>query len=300
MSLDNKNTFCNICPNNCNADRIIKFGRCQAPNNLKLAYAGIHMWEEPVISGNKGSGTIFFSNCSLKCVYCQNEKISIDNFGIEVSIDKFIEIMKKLEDKGVHNINLVNPTHYSTKIIEALNIYKPKIPIVYNTSGYEKADIIKNLTDYVDIYLTDFKYADNIAAFKYSHVKDYFERASESLKVMIESKGKPLIDNNNIMQKGVIIRHLVLPSNIKNSLNVLDFLKHNFNDEYYLISVMFQYTPNKRLADFPEINRKLTPLECKIILNHLDKLNFKEGFIQDISSAKKEYTPDFNLQGITD
>lgn len=285
---------CVNCPRLCKVDRINKIGFCNESNEIRLAKACLHFWEEPIISGNLGSGTIFFSGCNLKCVYCQNFDVS-RGFGKEVTVDRFVDIMKELEDKGAHNINLVTPTHFVHKIIEALNKYKPKVPVVYNTSGYERMEIIKKLEGLVDIYLPDIKYSDKILAKKYSMCEDYFEVAQKAIIEMKKQVGKDVIENN-LMKKGLIIRHLMLPNAINNTLGVLDYINENFDKDTY-VSLMGQFTPifTKNISD---LNRRLKPLEYKIAIQKLIKFGFKNTFIQDLDSANQEYIPDFNLDGV--
>lgn len=276
---------CTMCPRECKALRTAKqgYGFCKIPNKIYLAHYDLHHFEEPVISGSNGSGTIFFSGCNLKCEYCQNYKISQDICGKAFSVNQFINIIKELEEKNAHNINLVTPTAYIDKIIEALKLYKPKIPVVYNTSGYEKPKIIKKLLPYIDIFLTDFKYGDNVIAEKYSKAKGYVDYATQSLKVMLT---KPNIIENGIMKSGVICRHLILPNNIDNTLKVFEILdKLNVK----LISVMAQFTPINQNG---ELNRIITQREYNRVINALYNYNF-DGFVQEKNSYGKEYIPNF-------
>lgn len=280
---------CNLCPRECKTLRtdFENKGFCKIPDKIFLSHYGLHHFEEPIISGKNGSGTIFFSGCNLKCEYCQNYEISRNVVGKSFSIEEFISVMKTLEnDYKAENINLVSPTPYSHKIIEALKLYKPKIPIVYNTSGYEKPEIIKELLPYVDIFLTDFKYSDDVLAKKYSKVDNYTYFATESLKIMLQ---KPTIIENDIMKSGVICRHLVLPNNLENTKNVFNILKE-LNVE--LVSVMAQFTPNGNPSC--DLNRVLTKREYNRVLDMVIDFNF-DGFVQDKESFGKQYVPDFNL-----
>ncbi|MCR4874845.1 MAG: radical SAM protein [Clostridia bacterium] len=285
---------CNICPRKCNIDRDKKVGFCGVGNNIKLARAALHEWEEPLISGTRGSGTIFFSGCNLKCVFCQNYDVS-RGFGKEVSIDRFIDIMKELEDKGAHNINLVTPSHYVSHIISALDKYRPNIPIVYNSSGYESVDTIKRLKGYIDVYLPDLKYSDNALALKYSKAPNYFEIATAAIKEM-RSQVADVIDNG-LMKSGLIVRHLVLPNALKNTLNVLDWIVTNLDKSTY-VSLMGQFVPYGDAKKFDELTRRIKPLEYKIAINKLIENDFNNAFIQDLDSAESAFIPPFNLEGI--
>ena len=288
--------ICNLCPRKCNVNRDLKSGFCGVFNTLKVARAQLHFWEEPIISGTNGSGTIFFSGCNLKCVYCQNFNISKENFGKDITTQRLAEIFKELENAGAHNINLVTPSHYAKQIVEALNIYKPKIPVVYNTSGYDSVEELKMLEGYVDVYLTDLKYYSSELSQKYSSAKNYFEVCSLAIKEMIRQQPKNVIENG-LIKKGVIIRHMVLPNCINDSFKVLDWIKNNL-DEDVVVSVMGQYTPYFNASKFPEINRKLKPVEYKLVINHFNKLGLKNGFMQSLDSADENFIPPFNLEGV--
>jgi len=287
---------CEICPHNCKVNRLEgKVGRCKATDKVKIALASVHNFEEPCISGTNGSGTVFFSNCNLKCVFCQNYKISQQGLGKEISIEELADIFIEQQNKKVENINLVTPTMYIYHIIEAIKIARKKglnIPIVYNTNGYENVETIKKLNGYIDIYLPDLKYYDNDLAFKYSGVKNYFENATEAIKEMYNQVGAPVLDENGIMKKGVIIRHLVLPNNLQNSKDVLKWINDNIDNKVF-VSVMAQYFPTHRAKDFPELNRKLTKEEYEEIENFLYSLNLDNGYIQELGEHEEEYVPDF-------
>ena len=291
-------TLCTLCPRKCRALRSAEHGSgfCQMGSYPVVARISPHMWEEPCISGTRGSGTVFFSGCVMKCVFCQNYKISNENFGKILTPQQLADCYKKLEEQNVHNINLVNPTHFVPAIIESLNIYKPKIPIVYNCGGYESVETLELLKDYVDIYLPDVKYADNTVAFRYSKVKNYTEIALQSVGEMLRQQPRNIFDESGILQKGVIIRHLILPSHTKNSIAVLDMLKEHFTAEI-TVSLMAQYVPCGTAEKFPEINRKITSREYDKVLQHLEAIGF-EGYAQERSSAAARYIPDFLLQGI--
>lgn len=287
---------CEICPHNCKVNRLEgKIGRCKATDKVKIALASVHNFEEPCISGTNGSGTVFFSNCNLKCVFCQNYKISQQGLGREISIEELADIFIEQQNKKMENINLVTPTMYIYHIIEAIKIARKKglnIPIVYNTNGYENVETIKKLNGYIDIYLPDLKYYDNDLAFKYSGVKNYFENATEAIKEMYNQVGAPVLDENGIMKKGVIIRHLVLPNNLQNSKDVLKWINDNIDNKVF-VSVMAQYFPTHRAKDFPELNRKLTKEEYEEIENFLYSLNLDNGYIQELGEHEEEYVPDF-------
>ncbi len=283
---------CNICPRKCNVDRKVNIGFCKASNDIKVAKYMLHFWEEPIISGDNGSGAIFFSHCNLKCVYCQNYKISSEGQGKIITQEQFIDIIKELEQLGANNINLVSPTHYTYQIIEALKKYKPKIPIVWNSSGYEDDLTIKNLKNLVDIYLVDMKYMDNNLAFNLSKAEDYPEVCKKAILQMRENQPKDII-KNGIMQKGVIIRHLVLPNEIENSFKVLDWIYENFGENIF-ISIMGQYTPCYQAINMQKYNRVLKPIEYKRVINHVKLLGFNNGFFQELDSANSCYIPNFD------
>ena len=276
---------CNICPHNCNINRNNgKIGRCRATDKIKIALYSTHNFEEPCISGEKGSGTVFFSNCNLNCVYCQNYEISQMGKGKEITIEELSKILIKQQEKGVENINLVTPTSYVPQIIEAIKIAKKEglnIPIVYNTNGYENIDTIKMLDGYIDIYLPDLKYAENELAKKYSKVDNYFEIATETIIEMIKQVGIPKFNERGLMKKGVMVRHLVLPNNIENSKKVLRWLVDNLSKEIY-ISVMAQYFPTYKAKDFEEINTKLTKEEWREIEEYIEDLGIENGYIQEL------------------
>ena len=290
-------TKCTLCPRCCNVDRSTSLGYCKSNNNIKVARASLHFDEEPIISGSSGSGTIFFSGCNLKCVYCQNYDISHENFGKEISVDKLVEIFKDLENKGANNINLVTPTHFVDGIIEALKIYKPKIPIVYNTNSYESVETLIKLAPFIDIYLADIKYYDSDLSLKLSKAQDYFEVAKNALIQMRKNVPCDIIENG-LMKKGIIIRHLVLPNHIDDSKKVFNEIANLFNPQNTIISLMGQYTPMYKACDYPDIDRSLKPLEYKIVQNHILNLGFDNGFFQELSSATSDYTPSFDLTGI--
>ena len=279
---------CELCPRKCGIDRKTQVGFCGA-KTLKVARVMKHFWEEPIISGTNGSGAIFFSHCSLKCIYCQNKEISQDGKGEEITVNNLVEIFKELEKTGVHNINLVTPTHYTDEIISALKIYRPRVPIVWNTSGYEEVSTIKKLKGYVDIFLTDIKYFSSDISSKLSYAKDYFEKASKAVLQMRDNIPEDIVENE-VMKKGLIIRHLVLPSFSADSLKIVEWINNNLGNKTY-ISLMSQYLP---LNDSPApINRKIKLIEYKIVMNKLLKLGFNNTFIQDMDSANEKFIPKF-------
>lgn len=287
---------CNLCPNNCSVNRFSSVGRCKIGANITVAKAYLHTWEEPVISGKNGSGTIFFSGCSLGCVFCQNYKISSDNFGKEITPSRLADIFKSLEEKGAENINLVTPTPHVYGIIDALNIYRPNIPIVYNSSGYESVETLKLLDGYVDAYLPDFKYYDNDLAYKFSNVRNYREITVNAIDEMLRQTGKPKIENG-LIKKGVIIRHLVLPSHTSDSIKVMDEILARYSSNV-LVSLMGQYTPVRHNDKYAELNRKVTPLEYKRVLRYMQNVGLTNGFCQELDSSATTYIPSFDLEGV--
>ena len=290
--------ICTVCPRHCGVIREASVGKgfCKMGENAVVARVAKHMWEEPCISGTRGSGTVFFSGCVLKCVFCQNYKISTQNFGKELTARQLADCYKRLEQQGVHNIYLVNPTHFLNAVIESLNIYRPAVPVVYNCGGYESVESLKKLEGYIDIYLPDFKYADNAVAEKYSRVNNYHETAVAAIAEMLRQQPQNIYDNNGIMEKGVIVRHLILPSNTKNSIAALNSLHNHFGSRL-TVSLMAQYIPCGIAEQYPEINRKITRREYQKVFNCLTELDF-DGFAQELNSAKSTYIPDFNLQGL--
>ena len=290
--------ICNQCPRRCNVDRENALGYCKAPNAYKLARASLHFWEEPCISGKSGSGAVFFSGCNLGCVFCQNYEISHKCKGVEVSEERLIRIFEHLVDEGANNINLVNPTHYAVQLAHTLKKYKPPVPVVYNTSGYDSVDTLKLLDGLVDIYLPDFKYMRNDKALRYSRAEDYPQFAMAALKEMKRQVGNDVFDENGIMKRGMIIRHLVLPANTNSAIQALDYLAENFADTY--ISVMAQYVPCTDLSEYKEINRKITEREYDKVVNHILELGLEKVFLQKLESATEDYIPDFDLSGVVD
>lgn len=289
---------CTLCPHNCKVNRLEgKIGRCKCNDKIKVALASLHMFEEPCISGANGSGTVFFSNCNLNCIYCQNYEISQLGKGKEISIDELAQIFLKQQERKAHNINLVTPTMYVYQIIEAIKIARKNglnIPIIYNSNGYENVQTIKLLDGYIDIYLPDLKYYSNALSKKYSKVDNYFDTATRAIKEMYNQVGNATFDQNGIIQKGIIIRHLVLPNHIQNTKNILKWIYENMPKDIY-VSVMAQYFPTFRAKDDDLINRKLIKKEYKEVLNYLYSLDLQNGYIQELGTHEEEYVPDFDL-----
>lgn len=291
---------CDICPRKCGVDRSINKGFCGEKNTVRLARAALHYWEEPCISGDKGSGTVFFSGCNLRCVYCQNYGISRGEVGREVTEDRLCNIFFELKAQGAANINLVTPTHFSEQIkrtVAKAKTMKLGLPIVWNTGGYEKADEISSLDKTVDIYLTDFKYMSGELAEKYSAARDYPERAKEALSEMVRAQGAPIIENG-LMKKGVIVRHLVLPGCVSDSFLVMDYLHSEYGNDIVL-SIMSQFTPDKkRLEKYPELCRRLTKYEYAKVVDYADKIGVSLAYVQEGSAAQESFIPDFDYTGI--
>lgn len=290
--------ICNACPRKCNVERNIgEFSRgfCKMPYNAVLARASLHLWEEPVISGERGSGAIFFSGCNLRCVFCQNFEISHENFGKQVSKSEFIDIVKNLENQGAHTINLVNPTHFVPFIKEVFSEYKPTVPVVYNTGGYDDVESIRSLQGLIDVYLPDLKYFDSDVSKKYSNAENYFEKASKAVLEMQRQVGKSVI-KDGIMQKGMIIRHLVLPKNTDQSIKILRWIKDNLPIDTY-ISLMSQYVPYVK-TEYKELNRRIVTAEYQKVIDEFERLGFENGFMQERSSAQTDFIPKFDLSGV--
>lgn len=286
---------CNICPKNCNINRNINYGFCKTKEAYVIARAALHHFEEPIISGTKGSGAVFFCGCNLRCSFCQNYEISSkNNKGKEITDKQLKIIFENLINNGAHNINLVTPTHYTKNLAKFLE-NKFSVPIIWNSSAYEKKDALKLLDKKVDIYLPDLKYLDDALAFELSSVNDYSKYAKSAIEEMVLQRGKPILENN-LLKSGVVVRHLVLPGFVNNTLKVIDYIAENFKNDI-LFSLMFQYVPiNKQKID--SLNRRVNNKEYDIILNHLYKKGIEEGFVQNLSSASKKYIPDFNCDGL--
>ncbi len=291
------NNKCTLCPRNCERDRNKEKGFCGADDKIRIARVGLHEWEEPCISYGKGSGTVFFSGCSLKCVFCQNHEISSGLRGRDIDPSELPEIFMSVRDMGAVNLNLVNPTHYSMDITRALEKVKDKlgIPVVWNTGGYEKVETLKKLSGLVDIYLPDIKYYSSEYSLKYSAAKDYFDVTSNAVEEMFRQVGYPVLDADGHMKSGVLIRHLVLPGLYKDSMAILERLSKKYDTSKLYISIMRQYFPTHRAFEFPEISRKLTTLEYDKVIKYAEKLGITNGYTQEKSSAREEYVPDFDF-----
>jgi putative pyruvate formate lyase activating enzyme len=287
---------CDLCPRNCKVDRYKIRGFCGASNKVRVAYYHLHKWEEPIISGTNGSGTVFFSHCNMKCIYCQNKKISLDGYGKDISNKKLSEIFKNLQDMGAHNINLVTPTIYVPQISKALKMANLKIPVVYNTSSYENTKTIKMMNGLVDIYLADLKYYDDIYAIKYSKTKDYFKNSILAIKEMYEQVGKPII-KDDLMKKGVIVRILILPGLKEDAKKIIKYLYDTYQDNIYL-SIMNQYTPIGTFKDMPELNHKISDNDYDEIVNYAYDLGVKKAFIQEGDTQEESFIPDFDIKKI--
>lgn len=284
---------CTICPHNCKINRTKNPGRCKSTDKIKIALYSIHNFEEPCISGEKGSGTIFFSNCNMNCVFCQNYEISQLGRGKEITIEELANVMIKQQERNVQNINLVTPTSYALHIVEAIKIARRKgleIPIVYNTNGYESVETLKLLEGYVDIYLPDLKYYYDDLAKKYSKVDNYFEIATKAIQEMYRQVGTPVLDENGVMKKGLMIRHLILPNEVQNSKKVLKWIKENIDSNVY-VSIMAQYFPTYKAKEIPEIARKITKEEYEKVENYLYELDLENGYIQELGEHEEEYVP---------
>ena len=292
---------CNLCMRNCNVNRNkgVK-GLCNSTNNIRIARAALHFWEEPCISGEIGSGTVFFSNCNLKCVFCQNYEISSEGFGKEITIDRLADIFIELQEKGANNINLVTPTHFVPQIIEALKIAKNNgldLPIVYNTNSIDTLDTIKALNGYIDVYLPDFKYFEDKYSMKYSKIKGYSKNVIDVIDEMIKQVGAPKFNKDGIIEKGVIVRHLLLPGLLFDSKKVVDAIYNNFGDNVY-ISLMNQYTPMHNAKMYPEINKSINEKTYDVLIDYALSIGIKNGFIQESGTNSKEFVPDFNNEGV--
>ncbi|NLH46587.1 MAG: radical SAM protein [Acholeplasmataceae bacterium] len=296
-------TLCYICPHRCGVDRPETmsssgtFGSCGCGMKPIVARAGLHMWEEPCISGTRGSGTVFFSGCNLHCIFCQNHKISCEGFGKEITMEHLQKIYQDLIAQGAHNINLVTPTHFAQAIIESLK-EKLSVPVVYNTSGFETIDTLRKLQGKVQIYLPDFKYSDDLAAIKYSNAPDYFRITAAAIKEMYRQTGDYIIDDEGILQSGVLIRHLILPGLIDNSKRVIDWVAETFKQGQVLFSLMHQYIPCGDAAKYPEINRTVSKAEYEEIEAYLFASGIEDGFVQDGDAASCDFIPDFDGTGI--
>ena len=291
---------CTLCPRACGADRTVSRGFCKESSVLRAARASLHMWEEPPLSGKTGSGTVFFSGCNLGCVFCQNHEIAHENKGKEISPERLAEIFLELQAKGAANINLVTAVHFVPHVIRALDIAKINglhIPVVYNSSGYEAVDTVKRLSGYIDVYLPDYKYRDSDLARRFSGAYDYPIVAEKAIEEMVSQIGDCVFDENGMMQRGVIVRHLVLPRHTDDSMAVLEYLHNTYGDRIY-ISIMSQYTPVRKYEKYPELSRKLTTYEYEKVVNFAQRIGSKNGFLQSGEAAKESFIPSFDGIGI--
>lgn len=298
---------CTLCPRMCRVDRTTQKGYCGCPDHVIAARAALHHWEEPCISGDPlakgGSGTVFFSGCTLRCCFCQNHTISSGRFGTSLTVSQLGEVFLRLQDQGAYNINLVTATQYLPDIIKALDLVRHKlhIPVVYNCGGYERTETLKALEGYVDIYLPDLKYYSQELSSRYSNASDYFAAASAAVKEMVRQTGELLWDSQKkLLKRGTIIRHMVLPGCRKDSIELLHWIKNTLPSGHYLISLLSQYTPGVSSESHPEINRRITSFEYQSVVDAAIELGLSNGYMQEKSSAKEEYTPSFQLEGLED
>ena len=282
----------------CGIDRTNTESFCSKNNNLRVARAALHFWEEPCISGTKGSGTIFFSGCNLRCIYCQNYDISTFSKGIEISAERLKEIFFELIEQGAHNINFVTPSHFSDGILQALEGVDLPVPVVFNTNGYDSTENLKRFENKVQIYLPDLKYAENDLALKFSHAPNYFEKACLAIDEMFRQRGPYKINDDGILTSGVVIRHLILPGHLENSKKIIDYVASHFKAGEVLFSLMRQYTPFGNISEYPELQRTLTDDEYEEVQDYLFESGIEDGFLQDKESAVQDFIPPFNGEGV--
>ena len=291
-------SICNFCAHRCGIDRSQHAGFCGMTETIRIARAGLHFWEEPCISGTKGSGTVFFSGCNLRCVYCQNYEISTGGSGQEITLPRLKEIYSELIAQGAHNINLVTPTHYTDAVLASLEDPLP-VPVVYNTNGYEDVENLKRLDGKVQIYLPDLKYSDDSLAIRYSNAPGYFAAATRAIREMFRQTGRYRIDEETgLMERGIIIRHLLLPGQVENTKRVIDWVAETFDPGDVLFSLMRQYIPHGKAEEYPELNRKVTDEEYQAVEDHLFDSGIEDGFVQDEDSASKDFIPSFDGTGV--
>ena len=292
---------CTICPRNCKVNRLEgQKGYCKVTNELVIARAALHYWEEPCISGEEGSGAIFFSGCNMGCVFCQNKNIANGSVGKTITIDRLVEIFFELKEKGANNINLVTASHYVIQVIEAIKIAKSKgfdLPFVYNCSGYEKVSTLKLLEGYIDIYLPDFKYYSDDIAMRYSKAKNYFEYASKAIDEMVRQVKDAKFDCDGMMKRGIIVRHLQLPTHIEDSKQIIKYLYERYGDQIY-ISIMNQFTPLNHLEKYPELNRVLMQAEYDELVDYAIDIGVENGFIQEGETTSESFIPEFDYTGV--
>ncbi|MBR2774905.1 MAG: radical SAM protein [Selenomonadaceae bacterium] len=290
---------CELCPRRCKVDRVKRLGFCKAGEELRVALVSLHEWEEPCLIGGRGAGTIFFSHCNLRCLYCQNFSISHEGFGVEVSIERLAEIFIEQQERGAANVELVTPTHYADKICAAIDLAKARgltLPIVWNSNAYETSETLETLRGRVDVFLPDLKYFDDTAAKTFSNAPNYFAVASAAIRKMFELVGSALLEGGQMI-RGVLVRHLVLPNHRRDAIKIIDWLYSTFGDEIF-ISLMNQYTPLYRAEEFKKINRTLTTFEYNSVVEHAVKIGIKNCFVQVGKTADKSFIPNFNLDGV--
>ena len=292
---------CSLCPRNCHVDRLRgKKGYCGMDGRIFAARAALHMWEEPCISGARGSGAVFFTGCSLRCCYCQNREIALGNTGEEITAERLADIFLNLQDQGAANLNLVTACHFIPQILKALELARlqgMKLPVIYNSGGYENVETLKLLEGFVDVYLPDLKYLDTELANRFSHAPDYPEKAKTAICEMLRQTGPCRFDESGYLQKGTIVRHLILPGHTKNSLQILAYLKETFGNDIY-ISIMNQFTPVYQQKEFPELNRRVTKREYEKVLDEALRLGIEQAYIQEGETAKESFIPAFDMEGI--
>ena len=286
--------ICSICPRHCNVDRERQTGFCRSKSGFRVARAALHFWEEPCISGKKGSGTVFFSGCNLRCAFCQNYEISAENKGVDITDEKLIDIFESLIAQGAENINLVNPSHYADRLASVLSRWKSPVPVVYNSSGYEEVETLRKLKGLINIYLPDLKYSRADKALRYAKAADYFDKASAAVLEM-RRQVEDVFDGGR-MKSGVIVRHLILPQNTLSAMEIIDWLGENLSDTY--ISLMAQYVPCGNLEPLPELNRTITKREYDKVVNYAIDKGMEKLFLQELSSADRKFIPDFDFTGI--
>ena len=292
---------CGLCPRGCGIDRLAgETGYCRAGRDARVALVSLHQWEEPCLSGDRGSGTVFFSHCNLRCVFCQNHTISQDGAGKEISIERLGQIFRQQQTRGAHNLNLVSPTPYVPQILEAIDRARARgfsLPVVYNTNSYETPATVRALAGYVDIYLPDLKYFARQIAVKYSAAPDYFHHAAKAIEAMVEQVGPPVLGDDGLMRSGVMIRHLLLPGCVEDSKRVVEYIQRTFGDAVYL-SLMSQYTPVYHAAGYPEINRTVEQTEYAALVEYARALGVSNGFVQEGGAALESFIPEFDMRGV--
>ena len=293
--------ICRQCPRNCGAERSDDRGTglCRMPASPVLARAALHHWEEPPVSGTRGSGTVFFSGCALGCVFCQNEAISHRDFGQKITLERLRTICESLIEQGAHNLNFVNPTHYAHTVSALLERWRPPVPVVWNSGGYDRVETLRGLEGKVDVYLPDLKYMDESTAAAYAAAPDYPQIAQNAVREMVRQTGPCLLDKDGLLVRGTVIRHLVLPGQVGQAKDVMDWAAREFPPKTVLFSLMSQYTPWGDLSRFPELDRRLRPGEIRAAQDYMKNLGL-EGFTQERTSAREEYTPPFDLTGVVE